>query len=187
MRGRRGQGFLPSSTGEWVIVLLLLAVIVVAVIVTQGKLKNVATQLPSDTTAAIAACKVGATEFTRQAYCDQLRTVTIGGVSQLATCPYIAKEYSDAQPTVAVDCSSYGVQNGDVRKQSEKKCAELFKQGNVDSDTTANGLVCSSLTCTALSGTVQSSADACVAPRKIISKGFAPDSASPAGSVCCVG
>lgn len=183
MRGRRGQGFLPSNTGEWVIAIVLIVVIVVAIVMTNQRVTDIAGQIPSDTQAAITACKNSGSDLLRQAYCDQLRKVTIAGTARLATCPYIAQQYADALPTTQVDCTSYGVSAADTKSQSEKKCAELFKRGDVDTDTTVNDLLCSSLDCGKLGGQGAQAATECTgATPKAILKGFSDTTAK----VCCV-
>jgi hypothetical protein len=189
MRGRRAQGFLPSNTGEWIIAIVLVVVIIIAIVVANRGVTNLAGQLPADTQSSITACKNSGSEVLRQAYCDQLRPATIGGVQQKVTCPYLVTEYADAAPSVAVDCSRYFGKNADLSNQGKDKCGVAFRNGEVSSDTTINGVLCATLLCADLGGGKASltTPAGCVAPAKAFTKGFFIPAGSPSdATVCCV-
>ncbi len=175
LRNKKGA---DSTMGPmiWLIVILIVAALVIF-FVSGGfsKISGLFEQAPGSLTAAVSVCKSITVPST---FCEQLRYVDINGESQYANCAYPAI-YDQLELTSEVNCESPNGYNG----WSGYFCSGLFKQGKVKSDTKANGIYCSSLTCSDIAGIEPNADGKCPTDRpKKITKLLADSSVK----ACCI-
>lgn len=184
LRNKKGA---DSTMGPmiWLIVILIVAALVIFFVAGGfDKISGLFEQAPGTLTAAVSVCKSITVPST---FCEQLRYVSINGESQYVNCAY-PPVYDQLELTSEVRCDepADSAAGKNYRDWSAYFCSGLFREGKVKSETKANGVYCSSLSCSDIAGTEISIGDSAVKcpdnqPKKI-TKGLS-DSATQA---CCI-